>query len=227
MITNYVSYRLRVFCFLFLFLCLSKDLLSLDFPCLNCNQFLNNQSGRVAEMLTKAKEKDSYWQKNILYLGIILPEFVTQTEFEQIREQALFSTASIFSTESCKRISVGPFQMQPAFMLSIILNSPDFYLNSIANYDKVKKGGVEYIISNYYTFKSLDVQLLILKNFINQCFWENKELSTMKPIEAMKAMSIRYNSGSYERKNIYFKKINCDNRHYSDWADFLLSFFRV
>lgn len=224
---NLVFYNLRSVFLLLLFFCFGQNLFSLDSPCVNCNQFLNNQSERVTEMLTYAKKKDAYWQQNSLFLGIILPEFVTQTEFEQFREQALFSAASFFSTESCEKISIGPFQMQPAFIFSVIMYSHDFYLNHIANYDKVKKGGVKYIISNYATFKSLDVQLFVLKNFIMKCFYENKDLASLKPVEAMKIMSIKYNSGSYLRRSIHFQKINCENRHYSDWANFLLSYFRI
>jgi hypothetical protein len=178
-------------------------------------------------MSSYAKKKDAYWSQNAFFLGIVLPEFVTQTEFEQVRERALFSTVSLFSTESCQKISIGPFQMQPVFIFSVIMSFPEFYAGSVANYEKVKKGGVEYVISNYSSFKSLDVQLAVLKYFIKRCYAENKVLATMTSYEAMKLISIKYNSGLYQRKNIIFEKISCEKRHYSDWATYLLSFFRI
>lgn len=216
----------NILVFIFIFICTFQGF-SEQPICRSCNQFLQKQSERVAEMTSYAKKQDKYWQQNAIFFGVILPEFVTQTEFEQVREKALFSTVSFFSSETCEAISIGPFQMQPAFIESVVLSFPQFYVNSIANHDQIKKGGVRFIISNYSSFKSLDVQLVILKYFINRCYAENRSLSSLSPQKAMSLISMKYNSGTYQRKNIMFKKIDCEKRHYSDWAEYLPGFYKI
>lgn len=189
----------------------------------NCGFFLESNQNKVDGLIKKAQKSDSFWRYHYKLLGVVLPEFLAESETEIESEIQIFKTLNLFDNKTVNTISLGPFQMQPQFIYNVIRNSKalnrnfHFKLESRAS-DLIR------IRNNIDTFVSIDFQLNILKSFV---LMESKRLK-QKPSQCIKQLSEIYN-GSYGAKprspKKHFSKLNCSKLSYSEWTAYLSGYY--
>lgn len=189
----------------------------------DCGFFLESNQNKVDGLIKKAQKSDSFWRYHSKLLGVVLPEFLAESETEIESEIQIFKTLNLFDNKTVNTISLGPFQMQPLFIYNIIRNSRA--LNRNFNFKlETKESDLIRIRNNIDTFVSIDFQLKILKSFV---LMESKKLK-QKPSQCIKKLSRIYN-GSYgkqfDNKEKYFSKLTCTNLTYSQWCDYLVRYY--
>jgi len=185
----------------------------------NCGFFLESNQNKVDGLIKIAQKSDSFWRYHYKLLGVVLPEFLAESETEIESEIQIFKTLNLFDNKTVNTISLGPFQMQPQFIYNVIRNSK--VLNRNFNFKlESKESDLIRIRNNIDTFVSIDFQLNILKSFV---LMESKRLK-QKPSQCINQLSAIYN-GLYGKrmkyKEKYFSKLTCTNLTYSQWSDFL------
>lgn len=125
-------------------------------------------------------------------IKIVVPEYISFNNLEDEFEKYLVTFLYSMKSDLFKKVSVGPFQMQPEFMMRY---------SNVNDY--------EGIILNLDSLASLKTEFKILQNFVNH----NKTL-TIKEIINL------YNSGN-KNKELVFRKINLQKTYY-DYANELI-----
>ncbi len=189
----------------------------------NCVYFLDANKSKVDELIKKAQKFDSFWCNNHKLLGVILPEYLSESEAEIGSEIQIFKTLNLFDNKTVNKISLGPFQMQPLFIYNVIRNSKE--LNRSFNFTlKSKESDLSRLRNNIDTFVTLDFQLDILKYFI---LTESKKLK-QEPLKCLIQLSGIYNglSNAKAKSNKkFFSKLKCNRFTYSEWSVMLTNYY--
>ena len=160
----------------------------------NCGFFLESNQNKVDGLIKKAQKSDSFWRYHYKLLGVVLPEFLAESETEIESEIQIFKTLNLFDNKTVNTISLGPFQMQPQFIYNVIRNSKALNRNFHFSMES-KESDLIRIRNNIDTFVSIDFQLNVLKSFV---LMESRRLK-QKPSQCIKQLSAIYN-GSYNAK---------------------------
>lgn len=182
----------------------------------NCGFFLAVNQNKVDGLIKKAQKSDSFWRYNYKLLGVVLPEFLAESEIEIESEIQIFKTLNLFDNKTVNRISLGPFQMQPQFIYNVIRNSKVLNRNFHFSLES-KESDLVRLRNNIDTFVSIDFQLNILKYFIKS---ESARLK-QNPNKIIIELSGIYNglpNDKTKSNQKYFSKLNCSKYTYSEWA---------
>jgi len=185
----------------------------------NCNDYLNNSKIRVDQLLFQATKMDPFWITHQQYLSIILPEYIAESEIDVKNEIQVFKLLNAVGYYSVDKISIGPFQMQPKFIHTVLCNSS--MRNSYLSIDD--------IINNIDIYSSLSYQLEIQKVFIlnNTQYMHNDNLNLRINKLAALYNGITKNYGDKISKQTIFTKLDCLNRSYPQTSVFLMKYYKL
>lgn len=185
----------------------------------NCTDYLNISKIRVNQLLVHATKIDPFWITHQPYLSIILPEYIAESDIDVKNEIQVFKLLNSVGYNSVDEISIGPFQMQPKFIHSV-LNSPTLRSSNLT---------IDYIVNNIDIYSSLNYQLNILKIFIlnNNRYMKNDNLNTRVTKLAALYNGITKNYGDENSKQIIFTKLDCLNRSYPQASVFLMNYYKL
>jgi len=150
-------------------------------------------------------------------LVIILPEYLTFSEYKNNIEISFIYTFFGLKNKKFNEISFGPFQMQLRFIDKYlkICNKNNFHDSSLIEYNTTD---YKILIDKLEELNKIEFQWEILKTF---CEYNLKHLpKNLSDLNKLNSLIRIYNSGSVgsqNNKGIY-TKINCNDLTYEEWC---------
>jgi hypothetical protein len=185
----------------------------------NCNDYLNNNKIRVYKLLNHATKIDTFWITHKEYLSIILPEYIAESELDVANEIQVFKLLNAVGYNFVNEISIGPFQMQPKFIHSVLCRAA--LKNPLLS--------VDYINNNIDMYSSLNFQLTILKVFIldNTQYMknDNSNVRIIKLAALYNGIIKNYGDDIFPKSN--FAKLDCLKLSYPYVSVFLMNFYKL